>query len=117
MGKKRTAKRRKATPEQAEHIRQEIERIKPFENEMREEARELWATHKLSRQAIAELRAERERQGLSLADLKERTGMSRATISILENNDRPNPTISTLMRLATALGVDLQLGIKRPAKN
>lgn len=114
---KRTARRRQASSEEAERIQRTIERVKPLEDEMREEAQEMWATHKLSKKAIAELRAERERQGLSLADLKERAGMSRSAISILENNDRPNPTISTLMRLATALGVELQLGIKRPAKS
>ena len=56
------------------------------------------------RHVIAALRAERERQGLSLADLNERTGIDRATLSRLENNEEGNPTINTLERYAAAVG-------------
>jgi DNA-binding phage protein len=56
------------------------------------------------RQVIAALRAERERQGLSLADLNERTGIDRAALSRLENNEEGNPTINTLERYASAIG-------------
>jgi DNA-binding phage protein len=56
------------------------------------------------RHVIAALRAERERQGLSLADLNERTGIDRAALSRLENNEEGNPTISTLERYAAAVG-------------
>ncbi len=53
---------------------------------------------------IAALRAERERQGLSLADVSERTGIDRAAVSRLENNEEGNPTINTLQRYAAAMG-------------
>ena len=56
------------------------------------------------RQALAALRAERERQGLSLADMHERTGIDRAALSRLENNEDANPTLSTLERYAQAVG-------------
>jgi DNA-binding Xre family transcriptional regulator len=56
------------------------------------------------RHVIAALRAERERQGLSLADLNERTGIDRAALSRLENNEEANPTINTLERYAAAVG-------------
>jgi DNA-binding XRE family transcriptional regulator len=57
------------------------------------------------------LKAEREGQGLSLADLAARTGMTREAISRLENGVRANPTIATVERYAKALGkhVVLQL--------
>ena len=55
-------------------------------------------------EALAELRRERERQGLSLTDMAERTGIDRATISKLETGKIPNPTISTLRTYAKALG-------------
>ena len=55
-------------------------------------------------EAIAGLRRERERQGLSLTDLAERTGIDRATISKLETGKIPNPTIGTLRTYARALG-------------
>jgi ribosome-binding protein aMBF1 (putative translation factor) len=54
--------------------------------------------------ALASLRAERERQGLSLSDIQERTGIDRATISKLERGEIPNPTLGTLRTYASALG-------------
>ncbi len=53
--------------------------------------------------ALAALRAERERQGLSLSDVSERSGIDRTTISKLETGKVPNPTVSTLRALARAL--------------
>ena len=55
-------------------------------------------------EAMAALRSERERQGLSLTDMAERTGIDRATISKLETGKIPNPTIGTLRTYAKALG-------------
>jgi DNA-binding Xre family transcriptional regulator len=52
---------------------------------------------------LTALRAERERQGLSLSDVSERSGIDRATISKLETGEVPNPTVSTLRALARAL--------------
>lgn len=55
-------------------------------------------------EAFAGLRLERERQGLSLTDMAERTGIDRATISKLETGKLANPTIGTLRTYAKALG-------------
>lgn len=57
------------------------------------------------------LKAEREAQGLSLADIYKRCGIDRADISKLENADDPNCRMSTIHRYATALGkkVEIQL--------
>ncbi len=55
-------------------------------------------------EALADLRRERERLGLSLTDLAERTGIDRATISKLETGKIANPTIGTLRTYARALG-------------
>ena len=52
----------------------------------------------------AVLKAERVKKGLSLADMKERTGIERSTLSRLENNVAANPTINTLSRYADAVG-------------
>ncbi len=54
--------------------------------------------------ALARLRDERERQGLSLTDMAERTGIDRATISKLETGKLANPTIGTLRTYGKALG-------------
>ena len=55
-------------------------------------------------EALAGLRRERERQGLSLTDIAERTGIDRATISKLETGKIANPTIGTIRTYAMALG-------------
>jgi ribosome-binding protein aMBF1 (putative translation factor) len=54
--------------------------------------------------ALADLRRERERQGLSLTDIASRTGIDRATISKLETGKIANPTVGTLRTYAKALG-------------
>jgi len=53
--------------------------------------------------ALSALRAERERQGLSLSDVSERSGIDRATLSKLETGKVPNPTVSTLRAVARAV--------------
>jgi DNA-binding Xre family transcriptional regulator len=65
--------------------------------------------------AVRLLKAEREAQGLSLADIEARSGITRAALSRLENDPHPNPTLQTLNRLADALNVELTLGLTKPA--
>jgi ribosome-binding protein aMBF1 (putative translation factor) len=62
--------------------------------------------------AVATLRQERERHGLSLADVSERSGLGKAMLSRLENGKILNPTISTLWRYAEAIGarIDMVVG-------
>jgi transcriptional regulator with XRE-family HTH domain len=57
------------------------------------------------------LRKERERQGLSLADVAERCDIDKAALSRLETGQQINPTIDTLWRYAHALGKDLAWAI------
>lgn len=71
--------------------------------------KETEATVAQLRTVFQTLREERESQGLSLADMAERTGMSREAISALENLKKPNPTINTIERYATALGKTIEL--------
>jgi DNA-binding phage protein len=61
----------------------------------------------LTRGIAHELKLERERQGLTLAQLAERTGMDAATLSRIETRTAGNPTIGTLSRIAHALGKDI----------
>jgi DNA-binding XRE family transcriptional regulator len=51
----------------------------------------------------------RERIGLSLTDVSERSGLTRAAISRLENIWNLNPTLETLFRYAEALGAGLRI--------
>ena len=58
-------------------------------------------------EVLAALRLERERLGLTLADVSARTKIDPTTISKLENGRLPNPTYSTIRTYAHALGLRL----------
>lgn len=62
-----------------------------------------------------DLQAERQKQGVTLAQLAERSGIDKARLSRLENDPFPNVTIDTLERLAAALGKDLVITLKDAA--
>lgn len=47
----------------------------------------------------------REEHGLSQAELCEKTGLSRTTISKIENNEEVNVNTRTIAKIATVLGV------------
>lgn len=64
------------------------------------------------RHAILELKKRRERMGLSLADLAERSGMDRAAISRLESGITTNPTVDTLNRYAAAIGAEIVWSVR-----
>ena len=99
---------RRATPEgQAEQ--EEVVR------KVREEFPPLAIDPELAK-ALSALRAERQRQGLSLSDVSERSGIDRATLSKLETGKVPNPTVGTLRALARSLNKRLPwLVIDEPA--
>lgn len=78
------------------------------------QARAVFAAHDSAREVVGRLKAERERRGLSLADMLQRTGMSREALSRLENHRSPNPTVRTLARYAAAVGLELHMAAKRP---
>ncbi len=59
----------------------------------------------------------REGMGLSLTDLSERSGLTCAAISRLENGWNLNPTLETLFRYAEALGVSLRLAVDDPTES
>jgi hypothetical protein len=99
---------RKATDEERERHAKVREQIAQELPEIKQRARARLALLKKEgtplRQVLGALRAERERQGLSLADINERTGIDRAALSRLENNEEANPTLATLERYAAAVG-------------
>ncbi len=109
---------RKATEEErARHakIREQIADELP---EIKKRARQRLALLKKEgtplRQVLTALRAERERQGLSLSDINERTGIDRAALSRLENNEDANPTLATLERYADAVGKQMVVLLLEP---
>lgn len=61
------------------------------------------------------VRRERERHGLSLAELARRSGLAKSTLSALESGSG-NPGIETLWALAVALGVPFSRLVDFPAE-
>jgi DNA-binding XRE family transcriptional regulator len=58
---------------------------------------------------MAQLKARRQAANLSLADISQRSGITRAAISRLENGHTLNPTLETIFRLARAVDTDISL--------
>ena len=66
------------------------------------------------RAMLAKLRKHRQRRGLSLADVAERSGMDRSAVSRLENGVYVNPTVDTLYRYAEAIGAEIGFSVRVP---
>jgi len=97
---KRVVRDRRLTAEEAEkygRLRKLVEQDKPEIARRASAYREVIAL-------ITELKAARDAQGLSLADVRDRSGIDRAALSRLENGVRENPTVETLVRYADAVG-------------
>ncbi len=101
---------REPTAEQAAKYRKIREMIAAEIPEIKQEARAIRQGRRAKLQeAIGLLKAERELRGLSLADIGEKTGLSKSAISKLENNQDANPTVNTLLKYAEALGMTLSV--------
>lgn len=61
------------------------------------------------------LREEREKRGLSMNVVAQRSGLSQSIISLIERDLR-NPTLDTLLRIAAAIEIDLGKIITDAAK-
>jgi DNA-binding Xre family transcriptional regulator len=84
-----------------EHVQEELPDIEKRARQKLAEA----VQHGITIQhTIALLKFERLKKGLSLADMKERTGIERSTLSRLENDAAANPTVDTLTKYADAVG-------------
>ncbi|MDZ4657895.1 MAG: helix-turn-helix transcriptional regulator [Bythopirellula sp.] len=103
---------REATPAELARLEVLWEKLDKEKPEIIAKAKAHFAAEKASKALIAQLKAERESQGLSLADVKKLSGITREAISAMENAESPNPTIKTLQRYAMALGVKLEMSIR-----
>jgi len=107
---KRQAKRlrRELTPQEKQRWRRAREEAVRDKESILAEGRRIKAAHNRVKVAVRDalkiLKAERHAQGLTLADVEQRTGIGRAALSRLENETEPNPTVVTLTRYAQALG-------------
>lgn len=116
---KRTATRQTVSmsPRKAAQVKQLQRLVHTKEKrQLSKSAREFRQKHAAAELELARaaelLRAERLEQGLSLADIQEKSGMSRAAICRLENLVDANPTVATLDRMAEALGKRLVIALR-----
>ena len=119
MSAKRIHRKIERTPEQQrrlEEIRERFQRERPGLEDLLASGD---ATEVVSqgeyldlRAMLASLKKHRERQGLSLADVADRTGMDRAAVSRLENGVYVNPTVDTLYRYAEAIGAEIAFSVR-----
>jgi DNA-binding XRE family transcriptional regulator len=114
MMAKRKAKRiyRDFTPEERTLWEKAVAETEAEKDEILQKGRAVLAAHRMALQILNQLKSERERRGLSLADMMRLTGMSRESISRLENDPKPNPTMLTFARYADALGLELHFSAK-----
>jgi DNA-binding XRE family transcriptional regulator len=107
----RIARNRRLTPKEAatyREIREDVARELP--DLLARHEHRLAARDQLG-ELLRQLKAAREAQGISLADMKRLTGMDRSFLSKLEAGQRPNPTIDTLLRYAQAVGKRLVVSV------
>lgn len=103
---------RPLTAEESERVADARRDVEAERDEILQEGRaqkQAWLAMRRDVEAtVSRLRAERERLGLSLADVEQRSGLRRSVLSRLENDPTGNPTLLTLQRYAAALGLTLQ---------
>lgn len=115
MMAKRSAKRvrRPLTADEQRRWDQAAAAAQADRDAIRRRGKAVLEARRLARDMVVQLKQERERRGLSLADVMRLTGMSRESISRLENDPGPNPTMLTFARYAAALGLELHFSTSR----
>ncbi len=109
MTMRRIIRNRRLTPKEAAQYREIRKRVAAELPELIERHHERVAALDQLDELLRQLKAARQKQGLSLADLAGLTGMDRSALSKLETGRRSNPTMETLVRYADAVGKRLDL--------
>ena len=103
----------KMTPQRVAELSKLAKEIDRKESEsIKSKGRAFFRRHEMIQQVIAELRAARQAQGLSLAEVGERSGIGKANVSRLENDASPNPTWDTIVRYAKSVGRKLEVSLR-----
>lgn len=111
MTMRRVTRDRRLTPEEATKYTAVREQIAAELPELVARHHERQGADDLLLPGLQELKTAREEQGMSLADVADKTGMDRSALSKLESGQRPNPTFDTLARYAEAVGKKLVVGL------
>jgi DNA-binding XRE family transcriptional regulator len=112
MNKRNTRVFKKADPELRQHITDLQEALDQELPAIKLRARMVKQEWLAARNAILKLREERERLGLSLSQVRQRSSIGREALCKLENDLEPNPTIKTLARYADALGLEIDISFR-----
>jgi DNA-binding Xre family transcriptional regulator len=107
--------RKKLTAEEARQYDDLLEQVEKDRPELEAWAKAGFVRDERLRRIVQTLKAARRKQGISLAELDERTGIGKGNLSKLENDPQANPTLATLLRYADAIGVSVRVSIV-PAK-
>lgn len=100
----RIVRKEKLSPDQAAKYRAIREQVAAELPEIVQRHHQRVAALDQMDELLKQLKSAREERGMSLADVTERTGMDRSALSKLENGQRPNPTVDTLVRYAEVVG-------------
>ncbi|MEM8739845.1 MAG: helix-turn-helix transcriptional regulator [Planctomycetota bacterium] len=97
------------TDEQLEAMEKKASRDLPAaeQRELSASAEEAFRQVETVEQVLRALKAARRRRGISQEELDRRSGLGRANISRLENLHLENPTLTTVLRYASAAGLTL----------
>jgi DNA-binding XRE family transcriptional regulator len=108
--------KRKLSPARVKELASLARRIDAEEGgEIRARAREVFRRHEQLRAIVEDLKAHRQREGISLAEVARRCGISKPNLSRLENNRRAAPKLETLQRYALAMGKVVSLHLETAA--
>ncbi len=103
----------KMTPERIAELAKLADKIDREESaSIKAKARSAFARHEMMQKVISSLKAARQAQGLSLAEVGERSGIGKANLSRLENDASPNPTWDTIARYAESVGRKLEVSVQ-----
>ena len=117
---RRTAKRseRRLTPKERARVAEVRHLVEGEREEILRRGREILAEERNRGAALRDvsrlLKAERLSQGLTLADVQQRSGIDAPALSRLENEADANPTVLTLTRYADALGKQIVVALVDP---
>jgi DNA-binding XRE family transcriptional regulator len=99
------------TAEQSKAMKRVETEVEAEKDDIIRKARQAFAEQKTFETELAKtaqmLAAARAERGMSLSALAEITGMTRQALSRIERGENRNPTISTLHRIAAALGKEV----------
>jgi DNA-binding Xre family transcriptional regulator len=105
----RKIERTAAEKERLRALRAEYQKTKPTLEDLKARGAVVvpLGTYLAVQQLVADLRHQRQLQKLTLEQVAARAGMDKAALSRLETGKQPNPTVDSLLRIATALGMTI----------